>query len=497
MRLPTHPLCAVAAVAVAFASRPDVPLRRQGTEPLFAAGERARLVEWWNQSERWTSEPQFTDGKQGPWAPRATVDGSAWQFRYRNAVRGARKIPPGQDVVAEDDGPTAGWERWLAAKIAWDWHRARKSAADANSALPGAPPATPAQPEPPSPGPIPETLLAACGNPPAFAQAVVPLRHRVKLDNPDSEYQFNDNVKVKERFAFYRWSQGVVSVGTKLADLPENVLADRFSRGGFPASQQRIFTAVSRLEGGFDTVQTYDTGHVSVGFIQFITHQDGRHSLSAVLEREKTDSPESFETDFRRYGVDIRTDRTLVVVDPSTGAELAGADAVTKIIDDKRLVAVFQRAGRHSDAFQVAQIRTARDRYWPGDERFEIEGAGGKRIAGTVADIVRSEAGMAILVDRKVNSGSIAPFGDVVARVAKEFACSDLDDLRAREREIVSALRYRTDFLADTKLSQPAGGNVSRNLSGNRSGLLAQDLPSRGAGKRRQPRTSASNPAKP
>lgn len=483
MRLPTHPLCAVAAVAVVFGPLRPAPAPHRGQESLFTDVERTRLVQWWDDPERFRSEPRASDGKTGPWAARATADGSIWHFKYGSAVSGARKVPPGKTVVAEDNGATEGWERWLTARLARDWHRAEQEAALANASLPGAPPSLPASPLPPSPGPIPATLLKACGNPPPFAQAVVPLRHRVRLDNPDDEYIFNDNVKVGERFAYYRFSQGVVSYGTKLENMPEDILAQRFEKGGFTPSQRRIFAAVSRSEGGFDTVQTYDTGCVSVGFIQFITHKDGKHSLSAVLQRQKTDFPDAFEADFRRYGVDVHPDNSIVVVDPSTGAELSGPDAVLKIVEDKRLVAVFQRAGRHSEAFQITQIRTAFERYWPGQTRFDVVGKDGVRISGTIADIIRSEAGMATLVDRKVNTGNLGSFADVVARVAREKDCRSLEDLRSHERRIVSALEYRVNYLANPKLSQPDGGEQAARSRSAHPGAFAErgsDLPSHG-----------------
>ncbi|MFM7320669.1 MAG: hypothetical protein ACKO5K_03975 [Armatimonadota bacterium] len=452
---------AVSAVLIAATLGPGLRARERRAEPLFTAEERSKLVAYWAAPDRWKSEPQSADGKTGPWAARLTPEGSTWLLAYRKAVSGSRKVPPTQAPKAVDDGPTAGWETWLSARIALDWHLARKAAATANTMVPGAP-APEATPEPPAPGPIPETLLAACGNPPPFARAVVPLRHVVRLDDPASEHVFNDNVRLPERFAYFRFPQGVVSYGTKVDALPEDIKADRFAKGGFSPSERRIFTAVSRLEGGFDTVQTYDTGFVSVGFIQFVTLADGRQSLCGVLAREKADFPEAYAADFRRHGIDVQIDGTLVVVDPGTGAELAGPDAVRRIVEDKRLIAVFQRAGRLSEAFQISQIRAARALYWPGAEPFDIAGKDGARIAGTVADIVRSEAGLATVLDRKINTGSIKPFAEVVAKVAAAKGCTTLADLAAREREIVTALRYRTDFLADTGLTQPGAVTAGR-----------------------------------
>jgi hypothetical protein len=145
---------------------------------------------------------------------------------------------------------------------------------------------------------------------------------------------------------------------------------------------------------------------------------------------------------------------TLVVVDPSTGAELFGAPAVLKVIDDKRLAAVFQRAGRHSVAFRVAQIQMAKSRYWPADDPVRVM-VNGREITGKVSDVIRSESGMATLFDRKVNRGNIAPFGDVVARVMAARRLSGLADASRYERDIVREMKYRADFLADKSLSQP------------------------------------------
>ncbi|MFX8844715.1 hypothetical protein ABTM93_19935, partial [Acinetobacter baumannii] len=58
----------------------------------------------------------------------------------------------------------------------------------------------------------------------------------------------------------------------------------------------------------------------------------------------------------------------LVALDLSSGNELSGQEAALKIVDDKRLVAVFQRAGSQSPSFKSAQLRTAKKLYYPGDD---------------------------------------------------------------------------------------------------------------------------------
>jgi hypothetical protein len=302
--------------------------------------------------------------------------------------------------------------------------------------------------------------LSAVGNPPAFANIVTPLLHTVAFE--DSEpLTFGDNVQTSNpRYAYYRFPQGVVSYGVSLKKMTDAELNPIFEQAGFSASDLKVAKAVSRLEGGFDSVNTYDTGYVSVGFIQFISADAGRGSLAQALLQEKTDRPADFDRDFRQYGVDLSPEGTLAVIDPGTGAELVGAEAVMKIIDDKRLIAVFQRAGRRSLAFRVAQVKTAKTQYWPANDPVQIT-LNGQALAGRVGDVIKSEAGMATLFDRKVNRGNIDPFAEALTKVMTQRKLSQIAQAAPYEREIVQALKYREDFLADKNLSQPPDPNAA------------------------------------
>jgi len=62
---------------------------------------------------------------------------------------------------------------------------------------------------------------------------------------------------------------------------------------------------------------------------------------------------------------------------------------------------------------------------------------------------------MATLFDRKVNRGSIAPFAEVLGRVMAAHGCKSVAEATRYEREIVAALKYRSDFLSDPTLSKP------------------------------------------
>ncbi|MCA1596330.1 MAG: hypothetical protein LC772_07895, partial [Chloroflexi bacterium] len=221
---------------------------------------------------------------------------------------------------------------------------------------------------------------------------------------------------------------------------------------------------------------------ISIGFIQFISGTEGNGSLLQVLAREKAERPADFESDFARYGINVGDGGVLVVVDPATGAELSGPAAVQKTIADKRLTAPFQRAGRHSAAFRTAQIEMAKAIYWPADDPVSVT-IGGTALTGKISDVIHSEAGMATLFDRKVNTGTTALINDVLTRVIAERHLTALAQAAPFEREIVADLKYRTDFLQDPSLSQPAplpedaAGNAGGNAGGNGGANRAEASP--------------------
>ncbi len=441
-------------------------------DALFTVGDRARIVQYWASPDRYgVSLPP--GNISAPWQVRLTAEGSVWLHKYQQAIGGG-KAPPTADPTAQSIGSEA-WKTWVQLKAASDRWSAQQTANRLNAVVtPGTPAAkltssesgpghedrrgprdlappvpTPIEPPPP-PGPIPPDLLSAVGNPPPLAAAVTPLQHTVTFDDGDV-YAYQDNRNVPPAYAYYRFPQGVATGGTLLTDAERSAL---FAAAGLTETQKRVMMAVSKFEGSFDAVNTYDTGYVSVGFIQFITLDDGRHSLADVLYHEKTDSSADFERDFRRFGIDLTSDRVVAVIDPATGAELVGPEAVRKIVDDKRLIAVFQKAGKTSKAFRVAQIQVAKENYWPEEDAITVE-VKGQRLIGRLADVIKSEAGLATFFDRKVNRGSVWPLAEVVAKIMADHNLARLEEASRYEKEIVTACKYRGDFLAVTTLTQP------------------------------------------
>lgn len=431
---------AIAAATLLFAAPPGARPQAQ-----FSDAEKATLVAYWAEPGRYAAEPATTAPKREVWQVRLTTQASRWLWDYQKAVAPAL-IPPTTDAAAAPD--RASWEAWVTAKVAYDRAVAQAAADAAN----GAPPARTATPAP-HPGPAPAAMVAALGNPPSFASAVAPMRHTANFGEGD-RVQMVDHVAVRPRYAYYRFSSGVMDPGTPIRAMQEAEISSLFDAAGLTETEARVMRAVSALEGGFDAINTYDTGYISIGFIQFITGEKGDRSLLEVLADEQSGNPEAFQQDFRAYGIDVSPTGILTVIDPATGAELSGADAVQKVIDDKRLTAVFGRAGRKSPAFRRSQLRVAKAHYWPGEDVLTV-GPPESAVVGKVSDVIRSEAGLATLYDRKVNRGTLDPLPAVVGKLMREKGLTTLAEAGQYEREIITAMKYRKDFLADRTLSRP------------------------------------------
>lgn len=415
----------------------------------FSDAERAKTIAFWAAQGRYEvcTPSQFKDA---PWQVRLTPQGSLWLWAYNNKL-GYGKI---FDNPTPKNAEQRTWEDWISTKVAYDRWTAQVGANASNKAQGFA--EVKVKPEP-APGPIPEGLRFLVGDAPLFASAVQPRQHCITF--PDGiKLALVDNPDMRERYPYYRSADGVMSGGTQVKKMPQNELETLFSSAGVSGSVQRVMKAVSLLEGGFDSINTYDTGYVSVGFIQFACLGKGSGSLGAVLLRHKTVNAASFETDFRQFGLDVAADGTLIAMDPSTGDITTGYDAAKLIIRDKRLIAVFQRAGQASQAFRVCQLQVAKEQYYPGDDVVTLN-LNGQKTTAKVADFVKSEAGMATLMDRKVNTGNLGNLSAIASSVASANGLNSVDALSQFEGEIVRQLRYRKDYLADSSLSQPNFGS--------------------------------------
>lgn len=408
----------------------------------FSDRERDQILSYWNAKGRYeVSTPKGQDA----WQVRLTPEGSQWLWDY-NKARGIGKIPPGS-IPAPRTAEEAAWEKWIDAKVAYDRAIAQSICNERNGKMtlasrPVAPPEAPIS--------LRNLLYPA----PMFAAAVQPKTHTITFDD-GMVLSLTDNADMRPRYAYYRSSEGVMSGGIPVKSIPQPELDKLFDLAGVDKAAQKVMRSVSVLEGGFDSVNTYDTGFVSVGLIQFACLKEGGGSLGAVLYNEKTSNPAAFDRDFRKFGIDVSDEKLLIALDLQTGSELLGPQAAAQIIKEKRLIAVFQRAGRISTEFKVAQLRTAYEQYYPGNDVVTVL-LGYQPLTGRVGDIIKSEAGLATLMDRKVNTGKLEPLVSVLAQIAQQNSLTDFKDFATFEGDVVAALRYRVDYTKDATLTQPA-----------------------------------------
>lgn len=432
---------ATAALGVAPATVPQ--------QAMFTETQVARIQAYWNEPGRLVTREPNQAATSGPWQVRLTPEGSLWLWTYDRA-RGLGKTPPNQPPPVLTPEQRV-WETWIDAKVAYDRYIAACDAAASNSLALGREIAPPALV--PEPGPMPEGLAALCAKPTSFAELVKPTEYVVRFDDGHT-VAFVDNATMRPRYQYYRFPHGVMSGGTAVSRMPPAALKALCAKAGITDRQFRIMRAVSLLEGGFESVNTYDTGFVSIGFLQFAALTEGGGSLGQVLLTMKRATPSAFEAHFRRFGLDVTADGKLVALDVLSGTEFRGPDASQVIIRDKRLTAVFQRAGARCEEFKIAQLRVARDRYYPENDVISVASGSGS-ITVRVGDVVRSEAGIATLMDRKVNTGKLDPLPQLLAGLVAERGPSAIRNTADFERDLVAALVYRKNYLLESGLSQP------------------------------------------
>lgn len=425
----------------------------------FSPDDRDRVFNYWSKSAKYEVLPLEDANTNGPWRARLSVEGSVWLYNYNKKIRPG-KIIPNQDPKATNK-EQAAWDAWIDKRYDWDSYQANTAATKKNAAILGRDLELPSPP--PQPGQMPSDLKALAGAPPALVEAVEPKRHRVTFHDGIS-LVYNSHVTVRPKYAYYRSHTGVASGGTRVREMSDNDLNDLFKEAGITAAEAKVFKAVSLLEGGFDSLNTYDTGFVSVGFIQFACLSEGAGSLGAVLSRMKERWPVEFDRDFRTMGIDVTPGGQLVALDPESGAEFIGRDAANKIINDRRLAAVFQHAGQVCRCFKVAQLQVAKEMFYPGDDVLTVTINGEKQTV-KIRDVVKTEAGLATLMDRKVNTGKMGNFNSIMQDICNKYALDDVRELAAFEYDVVRMMVYRENYLNDLSLSHPRanGADVYRN----------------------------------
>lgn len=455
----------------------------QQTFAQFSDTEKANIQKFWNQSAKYTSQPDGLAGSE--WVVRLTPSGSKWIREVYRTFQ-STKVVPTQDPRGNTPEQQS-WVAWIDRQVARDWAESEIRAKELNqggsiepSKFPEAR-VTPAKfnrktgvdstgrnapsPNPLADDPCPTGLIAAVGNPPRFSAPVRPFRHRIEF--PDgSVFSYSDNVKLRQKYAYYRFADGVNSEGQSVRDLSSSEIDGLFRSAGLSSVERNVMKTVSLKEGGFDSVNTYDTGFVSVGFVQFATLAEGAGSLGEMMSLYKTTNSAGFDRDFRKYGIDVLGNK-LMALDIENGVEKIGPDANNQVIHDKRLIAVFQRAGQKSRDFRVAQLLAAKKQFYPADDRLDLNLPTGT-CSVRLGDVFRSEAGLATLMDRKVNTGNVRMVKEVLEKLALQYGIQKASDLSDLEFVAARQVAWRTDYTLSASLAKPRDNRDELSRRGSR-----------------------------
>lgn len=196
----------------------------------------------------------------------------------------------------------------------------------------------------------------------------------------------------------------VAYVGTQRASAePESTFTAAGQAFGLSPHSIEALRFISRHEGGFDAINTWDRARFSWGFIQFA----GGYGFPPALAHFKAKSPELFQKLLADYGIDVlpgTNDRSEpVFVNAADGKVLRGAAAEQEFGDDPLNIALFIRAGRVPEAKQRQVEAAIRD--------YALPALTGTSRDVRLSDVLRSPQGLAMLIDRKVHEGNTGRLG--------------------------------------------------------------------------------------
>ncbi|MCB9293631.1 MAG: peptidoglycan-binding protein [Lewinellaceae bacterium] len=244
-----------------------------------------------------------------------------------------------------------------------------------------------------------------------------------------------------------------------------------FGSSGLSDSARKAILAVSRNEGKLDAINTWDGAFLSFGMFQWTLGTgsgvpEGMGELPALLLKVKQQQPEAFREYFGQFGIDIfeqRTNSTYGFI--TLNGSVVGTHAAKEPFRRPEWGFRFWHAGQ-DPRIQAVEIDHALGRlnnfYWK--EREELGGH-------TLAQLINSEYGVALLLDQNVNRGN-----DVYSTVGEALGGFDLDNIGSwtDEDEQLLIEKY-LEQRARTKMHDPEGraGRI-REMAGEGENLLSE-----------------------
>ena len=203
----------------------------------------------------------------------------------------------------------------------------------------------------------------------------------------------------QSRFMVY--PNGIFYLGQHLPDLPLELVKSV----GLTDVQAQALQFVSKKEGKFDAINSYDKGIFSFGFIQFVGATAHGGSLNHLLASMKLYAPSLFEYYFRRAGID--TEGGIVTVLNNSGDKLQGDDAWLFIQNTITLYAPFIQSA-YEPSLLKEQLRCAASMYVQKaiNLKVPLNINGISLVIPQISMILSSEAALTMLIDLCVNQGT-------------------------------------------------------------------------------------------
>jgi hypothetical protein len=268
---------------------------------------------------------------------------------------------------------------------------------------------------------------------------------------------------------------------------------------GLTTAQAKALVAVSKFEGAYEALNTFDIALVSFGLLQFAAGR-GR-GLGVLLARIKGRDPAVFHELFGRYGIEVeylvadgatvrerpRWPTLACVADPAAADPVLRGpkpgeprkvlgDAEKPVSDDPRLWGVLVRAGLDPRC-QALQAETAAEEYVKTclAAVATYTKPGGAETSAPVGELLRSETGIAFAVDRGVQENPMPREPGVrriiaaLRTVATRHALDDIRDVTAHEGEVlqqvIADLRADAVIRSDVDAAVAALSTLRKNAS--------------------------------
>ncbi len=250
---------------------------------------------------------------------------------------------------------------------------------------------------------------------------------------------------VRSGFSVYPY--GVSYSGTVIHDIP----ASYYESVGLSKQLAEALEFVSKNEGKFDAINSFDKAAFSFGFIQF-AGQTGGGTFPHMMALIKDRNPSLFEEAFGRFGIDVeytyKNDRynpAKIIVFTPDGKRYEGTDAEKYIRSDKVLHGIFVRAGQNIEVAKLQVLAAVQEYVKPALRATISLNANGLTVnREPVTDFINSAGGITVLIDLAVNqglTGALRIFAPAMEQVMKETGINSLAALKnIDERRVIQTI---------------------------------------------------------